>query len=146
MNLGAGHAQGDVLYFLHADSYPPPGFTSEIIETVLTGNNSGSFRLDFDNNHWFLKMNCWFTRFDVNAFRYGDQSLFVTKACFQAAVCLLSDLPAVQPGVFTNTANEDIQAMDKIGQAGPIPAGWLVLLVMRRMYVVSIKINGLTVY
>jgi len=33
--------------------------------------------LAFDHPHWFLKANCWFTRFDVDAFHYGDQSLFV---------------------------------------------------------------------
>ena len=85
MNRGAEHAQGDILYFLHADSYPPPGFTSDIVNAVLAGNSSGSYRLSFDNNHWFLKLNCWFTRFDISAFRYGDQSLFITKTCFNAA-------------------------------------------------------------
>ena len=36
----------------------------------------------FDSGHWFLKVNAWFTRFDVNAFRFGDQSLFVVKDIF----------------------------------------------------------------
>lgn len=85
MNRGAEHARGDILYFLHADSHPPPGFTSDIVNAVQSGKSSGSFRLDFDYFHWFLKMNCWFTRFDFSAFRYGDQSLFVTKTCFNAA-------------------------------------------------------------
>lgn len=40
---------------------------------------SGCFRLPFDYEHWFLKTNCWFTRFDVNEVRFGDQSLFITK-------------------------------------------------------------------
>jgi hypothetical protein len=38
--------------------------------------------LAFDHAHWFLKANCWFTRFDVNAIRFGDQSLFVTREKF----------------------------------------------------------------
>ncbi|MBD0288215.1 MAG: hypothetical protein ICV79_22730 [Flavisolibacter sp.] len=39
--------------------------------------------LSFDYHHWFLKANCWFTRFDVDAIRFGDQSLFVTKEKFE---------------------------------------------------------------
>ena len=42
----------------------------------------GCYRLRFDVDHWFLKANAWFTRFDVNAFRYGDQSLFVSRENF----------------------------------------------------------------
>lgn len=39
--------------------------------------------LSFDHDHWFLKANCWFTRFDVDTIRFGDQSLFVTKEKFE---------------------------------------------------------------
>ena len=39
--------------------------------------------MQFDHKHWFLKANAWFTRFNVNAVRFGDQSLFVTKDVFQ---------------------------------------------------------------
>lgn len=79
MNAGASIAKGDVLYFLHADSVPPNNFTAYISEAIGKGAASGCFRLQFDVQHWFLKANCWFTRFNVNAIRFGDQSLFVTK-------------------------------------------------------------------
>lgn len=82
MNYGASIAKGKILYFLHADSIPPKNFTKTIAEAVENNFVSGCFRLDFDYQHWFLKANCWFTRFDVNAIRFGDQSLFVTKECF----------------------------------------------------------------
>lgn len=85
MNEGARHAQGAVLYFLHADCIPPQEFTSDIIKAIKNGFAAGCYRLRFDLNHWFLKANTWFTRFDVNAFRYGDQSLFVTKEIFERA-------------------------------------------------------------
>ena len=39
--------------------------------------------LSFDKKHWFLKANCLFTQFDVNAIRFGDQSLFVRKVIFE---------------------------------------------------------------
>jgi len=83
MNAGAAIAKGNILYFLHADTIPPEGFLSDIIEAVAQGYPAGCFMLSFDHPHWFLKANCWFTRFDVNVIRFGDQSLFVTKAAFE---------------------------------------------------------------
>ncbi len=77
MNYGASIAREKILYFLHADTVPVIGFTSDIRQALEDGYDAGCFMLAFDHSHWFLKANCWFTRFDVNAFHYGDQSLFV---------------------------------------------------------------------
>ncbi len=82
MNAGAHRAKGDVLYFLHADTFPPKDFQRLIRLAVEAGCRSGCFRLKFDEPHWFLRFNAWFTRFDVNAVRFGDQSLFVQSALF----------------------------------------------------------------
>jgi rSAM/selenodomain-associated transferase 2 len=82
MNYGAGQATGDVLYFLHADSIPPPGFLQSIYETVHSNIPAGCFRLAFNHDHPLLKLYAWFTRFDVDAFRFGDQSLFITRDLF----------------------------------------------------------------
>lgn len=83
MNYATSIAKEEILYFLHADSIPPEDFTTYILNAFRTKFIGGCFRLKFDNNHWFLKANCWFTRFDVNAVRFGDQSLFVTKDVFE---------------------------------------------------------------
>ena len=83
MNFGASKAKGEIIYFLHADSIPPENFSQIIMEAFKNKFTSGSFRLEFDHQHWFLKANSWFTRFDVNAIRFGDQSLFVTKIVFE---------------------------------------------------------------
>ncbi len=82
MNYGASIAKSNILYFLHADTLPPEGFTNDILNAVDATIQAGCFMLAFDYQHWFLKANCWFTRFDVNAVRFGDQSLFVTKEVF----------------------------------------------------------------
>jgi rSAM/selenodomain-associated transferase 2 len=82
MNYGASFASANVLYFLHADSLPPPGYADTILEQIKDGYGIGCFRLRFDRAHWFLQSNAWFTRFDYNAFRFGDQSLFVLKDIF----------------------------------------------------------------
>ncbi len=82
MNYGASVAKGTILYFLHADTLPPKYFIDEIINALNNGYSAGCFMMQFDIANWFLKANCWFTRFDINAFRFGDQSLFVTKKIF----------------------------------------------------------------
>lgn len=92
MNRGALHANQSILYFLHADSIPPEKFSSAISEAYQRGAVSGCFRLSFDYDHWFLKAHCWFTRFDVNAVRFGDQSLFVSRDIFKKCGGFREDL------------------------------------------------------
>lgn len=83
MNAGAKASQGTILYFLHADSIPPQTFCDDILAAVDSGFVAGCYRLRFDIDHWFLNANVWFTRFNIDAFRYGDQSLFVKRECFE---------------------------------------------------------------
>lgn len=85
MNAGASLASGQVLYFLHADSFPPAGFYQDIARAIDNGYASGCYRLAFDHAHWFLRANAWFTRFNIDAIRFGDQSLFVRKDVFMKA-------------------------------------------------------------
>ncbi len=85
MNSGANAAKFELLYFLHADSIPPQHFTTSILKAYANGAKSGCFRLKFDYDHWFLNANAWLTRFNVDAIRFGDQSLFVTKEVFKNA-------------------------------------------------------------
>ncbi len=82
MNAGAKQASGDILYFLHADSFPPKGFDQFIIEEVKKGNKAGCFQMRFDHNHWWLQLAGWLTRFSWRACRGGDQSQFITKQLF----------------------------------------------------------------
>lgn len=83
MNWGARHAKGDILYFLHADTFPPASFVDDIKDAVKKGFAAGCFRLSFDVRHPLLAFYAWFTRFDVNFFRFGDQSLFVEKSTWE---------------------------------------------------------------
>ena len=83
MNAGAHKAKGAILYFLHADAFPPKNFDQFIIDEVAQGNKAGCFRMQFDSNHWWLKLASWLTQFNWRPCRGGDQSLFITKALFQ---------------------------------------------------------------
>jgi rSAM/selenodomain-associated transferase 2 len=84
MNTGAWNAQGDVLYFLHADTFPPAGYDRSIFAEVNSGNEAGSFRMKFDSRHPILTFSQFFTRFNLKFCRGGDQSLFVTREIFDA--------------------------------------------------------------
>lgn len=82
MNLGAKHASGNILYFLHADSFPPKNFDKLIINEVKKGNKAGCFKMKFDSTHWWLKFAGWLTQFSWKSARGGDQSQFISKALF----------------------------------------------------------------
>ncbi len=83
MNFGAKNANGNILYFLHADSLPPKDFDQAIINEIKKGNEAGCFRMYFNSNHLWLKIAGWFTQFNWRACRGGDQSQFITKKLFQ---------------------------------------------------------------
>jgi rSAM/selenodomain-associated transferase 2 len=83
MNVGAKAATGNVLYFLHCDSFPPPHFDRIINDAVQKGNEAGCFRMKFDYGHPVLMISQWFTRFNHISCRGGDQSLFITKELFE---------------------------------------------------------------
>jgi rSAM/selenodomain-associated transferase 2 len=83
MNLGAKQAKGDILYFLHADSFPPINYDELIIVEIKKGNNAGCFSMQFDSSHWWLLLASWFTQFSWRACRGGDQSQFITTALFE---------------------------------------------------------------
>ncbi|WP_299678235.1 TIGR04283 family arsenosugar biosynthesis glycosyltransferase [uncultured Dokdonia sp.] len=83
MNAGAAVAKGTVLYFLHADSFPPNGYDQYILNEVSKGNHAGCFRMRFDSNHWWLRLASWLTQFSWRACRGGDQSQFITKKLFE---------------------------------------------------------------
>lgn len=83
MNLGKQKATGTILYFLHADSFPPSGFDQLIIDEVKKGNLAGCFKMKFNHHHWWLRLASWLTKFQWRACRGGDQSQYITKELFK---------------------------------------------------------------
>jgi rSAM/selenodomain-associated transferase 2 len=79
LNVGAVLARSDVVYFVHADCRPPPGFADDIRAALDDGADAGCFRMRFDSDHWLLRLSGWLTRVDLDLFRFGDQSLFVRR-------------------------------------------------------------------
>ena len=83
MNLGAQTATGELLYFLHADTFPPKHFDKYILEALRQGYTAGCFRMRFDTNNRFLSFFAWLSRINHTLCRGGDQSLFITKEAFE---------------------------------------------------------------
>lgn len=82
MNKGAIVAKAEILYFLHADSFPPKNFDALILSEVKKGHSAGCFRMKFDSRHPLLAISGWLTRFNHPSCRGGDQSLFIRKDFF----------------------------------------------------------------
>ena len=82
MNYGASLAKGDILYFIHADTFPPNCFIDDINKAIAKGFDLGRYRTKFDSKKCALKLNAFFTRFDLFMCYGGDQTLFVKKDLF----------------------------------------------------------------
>lgn len=83
MNKGAEVANGDMLLFLHSDTYLPPNGLS-LVQACLEkeGFIGGAFCLRFDYPSRFLKLYAHFSRINHIFFTYGDQGLFMAKDTF----------------------------------------------------------------
>jgi len=82
MNYGAMQARGEVLYFVHADVLPPDSFYSDIQSNYQDGHMYGMYRQKFEGGSFLLNINSFFTRFDFEWTRGGDQTLFVSRELF----------------------------------------------------------------
>ncbi|MCH8557056.1 MAG: TIGR04283 family arsenosugar biosynthesis glycosyltransferase [Balneolia bacterium] len=96
MNYGAKESSGEVLYFLHADSFPPSDIFSSVVSKVRAGAEAGCSRLRFDSERWLMRLYAWFTRFDLLPFRFGDQGLFVRRDVFEELGGFREDLVVME--------------------------------------------------
>ena len=83
MNAGARLAKGRALYFVHADTLPPPDYLQRIQAAFEAGVAMGCFRYRFDRDHWLLRLNAWFTRFRFLWCQGGDKSFFILREIFE---------------------------------------------------------------
>ncbi len=85
MNRGAGSASGDVLLFLHADTFLPDGAIRMIRESledpVVAG---GSFRMGLSEDTWVFRTIAFLStmRSRYLGVTYGDQGIYVRREVF----------------------------------------------------------------
>lgn len=82
MNHGASIATGSIFYFVHADTFPPVTYASDILTAINSGYGFGRYRTKFDSDKKILLFNAWFTRFDLFICYGGDQTLFMQRTLF----------------------------------------------------------------
>lgn len=83
LNLGAKHATGDILYFLHADVLPNADCIKKIEQAIADGKYAGCFSYQFDSPRLLLKINSRATRSDSLLCGGGDQTLFIKRSLFE---------------------------------------------------------------
>jgi len=98
MNLGASHARGDVLIFLHADTALPDN-ALQLIEQHLGNKQWGRFDIRLSGDHFMLNVIAWMMnrRSRLTGIATGDQTIFVTRQAFAAAgqypeIALMEDI------------------------------------------------------
>jgi len=87
MNLGARHATGDILLFLHADTFLLPGALEEVQRHIISdGAVGGAFDLHIDSHRRLCKFIARVANRRSRWLRlpYGDQGIFVWRQVFEA--------------------------------------------------------------
>jgi len=112
LNAGAEASSGDILLFLHADSLPPPGWSTAIVSAVANPSFAlGAFRFALDEMGMRPRLVEWGVRFRSErlGLPYGDQGLFLKAKDFGEA----GGFPAVP-------IMEDVLLVRRMKRAGSI--------------------------
>ena len=104
MNLAARHATGDILLFLHADSFLLPGSLEEIQRRIIgDGAVGGAFDLHLDSPRRLCKFIARLASRRARWLRlpYGDQGIFVWRQVFEV-LGGFPDVPILEDAAFAN--------------------------------------------
>ncbi|TAK63479.1 TIGR04283 family arsenosugar biosynthesis glycosyltransferase [Methylobacter sp.] len=99
MNIGATHANGDILIFLHADTSLPENALQLIEQRIGINKQWGRFDIQLSGDHFMLKIIAWMMnrRSRLTGIATGDQVIFVSKEAFEAVgqypeIALMEDI------------------------------------------------------
>ena len=84
LNRGAGMAEGEILIFLHADTFLPYN-AFEIIDSYFLNKDikAATFSLKFDVNNLLLNFYTKFTKLNFLFTNFGDSSIVIRKDFFE---------------------------------------------------------------
>ena len=81
---GARLARGEILLFLHADTFLPADAFALLDDCFADRDvKIGTFRLRFDRDHWLLSLYAFWARFDSPLTRFGDQGIAIRRGFYQ---------------------------------------------------------------
>lgn len=82
-NVGASAANGDLLLFLHDDTWLPDNAAATIQHAFARGENKiACFRLTFDHRHPLLRLYARFSALDSYLTSFGDQGILIRRTFF----------------------------------------------------------------
>jgi len=98
MNVGALHAEGEIFWFIHADSgflYPLESYLRSLTE--LSERQWGRFNVRLDGNRRVYRLIEWMMnwRSSLSGIATGDQGIFVHRQLFNEAGCF-SDIAIME--------------------------------------------------
>ena len=96
MNYGARQARASILYFLHADVFPPQSCIHDILQSIKHKNCFGCFAYKLDTQILWLKIHGFMTQFNLASTGGGDQSLFIKREDFEAIGGFDEELPIME--------------------------------------------------
>ena len=102
MNAGAKVANGDILLFLHADTYLPENAISAVQEAIRKGTDGGCFSLKIDSSRLPLRIAAQLItrRTRITHVATGDQTIFVRRQIFDQ-LGGYADMPLMEDLDFT---------------------------------------------
>lgn len=99
MNAGAGAAQGNILWFVHGDSRPPPDAPAVIRAALASGRVWGRFDVRLSGRGPLLRLVEFFMnrRSRLTGIATGDQGIFADREAFRRAggypaIALMEDI------------------------------------------------------
>jgi uncharacterized protein len=83
----AALARGEILFFLHGDSDPPPGALAAIRETLSDGASAGAFSLGYHDADLRMRWIAWWANQRSRFFSlpFGDQGIFCRRDVYDRA-------------------------------------------------------------
>lgn len=84
MNYGASLSKGDILLFLHADSFLPDDAPGQIHRVIRGGYKVGCFKIKFDGRSILMKIcgSMSNLRVRLRNIAFGDQGIFINRNYF----------------------------------------------------------------
>jgi rSAM/selenodomain-associated transferase 2 len=124
LDTGAARATGVWVWFLHADSLPPPGWR-DVFAQAPARAVGGWFRFALDSTAWQARLLERLVAWRVRNLRlpYGDQGLVVRREVF-ARLGEFGDLPLM----------EDVAFARRVVRAGPVYEPQLALITSARRW------------
>ena len=118
MNAGAAIATGSWLFFLHADTVPPSNLPLHLRAAAQKGLPACFFvRFDRQAKSRWLRLFSRLSKFNIDAFRFGDQSLFLSREQFNAVGGFLEHLQLLEGHDMVVRLRKEIGSFNVMDQA-----------------------------